>query len=195
VIFNPAAGRGRARKLVDKVRTWAAPGAELRPTTAPGHGIELAQAAATEGFEVVIAAGGDGTVNEVGNGLMRAGKAAVMGVWPLGSSNDYAFALGLDDWWKRQGKGVPLRRRAVDVGVVCGGKREHFYLNCAGVGFNGMVALESRRIRWLRGMPLYALAYLRAMLWHFRAPPARVKTDGEEMFTPLLALTVNIGVR
>lgn len=195
VIFNPAAGRGRARKLVNKVRTWAAPSAELRPTSAPGHGVELARQAADEGFERVIAAGGDGTVNEVGNGLMLANRPATMGVWPLGSSNDYAFSLGLDTWWKRQGNGVTLQRRAVDVGAIRGAKREHFYLNCAGVGFNGMVALDSRRIRWLRGMPLYALAYLRAMMWHFRAPPTTVQFDDLQLHTPLLALTVNVGIR
>jgi len=185
VIYNPAAGRGRARDLVNQVRTWAAPGAEMRETSAPGHGVELARAAADEGFERVIAAGGDGTVNEVANGLMRADRRATMGVWPLGSSNDYAFALGLDDWFRAEGKGVPLRPRAADVGVVSGGRREHFYLNCAGVGFNGMVALDSRKIRWLRGMPLYALAYLRCLLWHFRAPPAVVEWgDGVGHPTP-----------
>lgn len=180
---------------MNKVRTWAAPRAELRATSAPGHGVELARQAADEGFARVIAAGGDGTVNEVGNGLMRANKPAVMGVWPLGSSNDYAFALGLSDWWKKQGAGVNLVRRAVDVGAVRGGKREHFYLNCAGVGFNGMVALDSRRIRWLRGMPLYALAYLRCLMWHFRTPPTRVRLGELELATPLLALTVNVGIR
>lgn len=195
VIFNPAAGRGRARKLIDRVRAWAAPGAELRPTSEPGHGAELARIAADEGFERVIAAGGDGTVNEVGNGLMRASKAAVMGVWPLGSSSDYAFSLGLSDWWAKRGNGVELHRQAVDVGAVRGAKREHFYLNCAGVGFNGMVALDSRRIRWLRGMPLYALAYLRSLMWYFRAPATRVQLDELKLDTPLLALTVNVGIR
>lgn len=195
VIYNPVAGRGRARKLVNKVRVWAAPSAELRATAEPGQGVELARAAADEGFERVIAAGGDGTVNEVGNGLMRAARPAVMGVWPIGSSNDYAFALGLKQWWEQSGRDVPLRRRRVDVGVVRGGPREHFYLNCAGLGFNGMVALESRRIRWLRGMPLYALAYLRALAWHFRTPFTRVRVDDVEIDSPLLALTVNVGVR
>ena len=195
IVYNPAAGRGRARKLVNKVRTWAAASAELRETTAPGHGAELAQSAAEEGFTRVIAAGGDGTVNEVANGLMRAARPATMGVWPLGSSNDYAFALGLTDWWMTEGKGVALRPRAVDVGQVTGGRREHFYLNCAGVGFNGMVALDSRRIRWLRGMPLYALAYLRCLMWHFRTPVTRVELDGEAVSAPLLALTVNVGIR
>lgn len=157
--------------------------------------MELARQAADEGFERVIAAGGDGTVNEVGNGLLRAAKPAVMGVWPLGSSNDYAFALGLTEWLKRQGGGVPLRRRAVDVGATRSSKGEHFYLNCAGVGFNGMVALDSRRIRFLRGMPLYALAYLRAMAWYFRTPTTRVRFDAAEVVSPLLALTVNVGIR
>ena len=147
--------------------------------------------AADEGFERVIAAGGDGTVNEVANGLLRASKPATMGVWPLGSSNDYAFALGLNVWWKTEGKGVSLRSRAVDVGQVKGGERELFYLNCAGVGFNGMVALDSRQIRWLRGMPLYGLAYLRCLMWYFRTPVTRVELDDATITAPLLALTVN----
>jgi diacylglycerol kinase family enzyme len=167
----------------------------LWATREPGHALELAEQAAAAGFEVVVAAGGDGTVNEVGNGLLRANRRAVMGVWPLGSSNDYAFALGLGKWWKRRGDGAGLRRRTVDIGVIRGRGREHFYLNCAGVGFNGMVALDSRRIRWLRGMPLYALAYLRAMAWYFRTPVTRVGLDELELVSPLLALTVNLGIR
>jgi diacylglycerol kinase family enzyme len=58
-----------------------------------------------------------------------------------------------------------------------------------------MVALDSRRIRWLRGMPLYALAYLRCLMWHFRTPVTRVELDDVTISAPLLALTVNVGIR
>jgi diacylglycerol kinase family enzyme len=142
----------------------------------------------------VVAAGGDGTVHEVANGLLTANHSAVtLGIWPLGSSNDYAFSLGLDTWWQARGVGVPLQTRSLDVGTIRGAGRKQFYVNCAGVGFNGLVALESRGIRWLRGIPLYALAFLRAMLWHFRTPTLTVRFDGAETIRPTLALTVNIG--
>lgn len=194
VIYNPFAGRGRARKLLDDARRWAAPDAEVRATEGPGHGVELAREAAGQGYARVIAAGGDGTVHEVANGLLQANRpSTLLSVWPLGSSNDYAYSLGLDAWWKGRGQTVTTTPTAMDVGRISGGGRELFYVNCSGVGFNGMVALESRGIRWLRGIPLYALAFLRAMCWHFRTPPLKVMFDDTATDRPTLALTVNVG--
>ncbi|MBK7217076.1 MAG: acylglycerol kinase family protein [Candidatus Promineofilum sp.] len=67
------------------------------PTQRPGHATELAAAAAGEGYDLVAAAGGDGTVNEVVNGLVGAGERASlpMGIIPIGSGNDLAFGLGI----------------------------------------------------------------------------------------------------
>src|SRR5437762_2092597 len=100
VIYNPAAGRGRARRLVARLRQLRGPEFDLRPTAGPDHAAELAVWAVEAGHTTVIAAGGDGTVNEVANGLMRAARpAVVLGVWPAGSANDYAFTLGIDGDW------------------------------------------------------------------------------------------------
>jgi len=196
VIFNPKAGRGRAPKLVDGTRRWAAPDAVVRATEVPGHAIFLAKQAAEEGFGRIIAAGGDGTIHEVANGLMLANRPdVVLGVWPLGSANDYAFSLGLTPWWKSQGKGVQLEAKRLDIGWVTGAGRELFFANCCGFGFNGLVALESRRIRWLRGIPLYALAFLRVVAWQYRTPMLKLTIDGIEVTKPTLALTVNLGKR
>jgi diacylglycerol kinase family enzyme len=68
-------------------------------------------------------------------------------------------------------------------------------VNCLGIGFNGMVALESRKIRSLRGIPLYASAFVRAMLWHYTAPTLTVRYDDTAVTLPTLAATVNVGVR
>jgi diacylglycerol kinase family enzyme len=195
VVFNPRAGRGRGRKLIHHTRKWAGPDAELRTTEGPGHGVELARQAVEQGFRRVIAAGGDGTVHEVANGILTSNDpSSTFGVWPLGSSNDYAFSLGLTPWWRSEGQ-VSLTAKAVDVGRVIGAGREQFFVNCCGFGFNGMVAMESRKIRWLRSIPLYALAFVRAMLWHFRTPTLAVTLDGPERVRPTLALTVNLGKR
>lgn len=195
VIFNPKAGRGYARSHVEQARSWAAPTADLWPTAGPGHGVELARTAVAQGYRRVIAAGGDGTVHEVANGLLQTTDAAVrFGTWPLGSSNDFAFSLGIDRWFAGRGA-MPLQPRPIDVGSVTSGSRQQFYVNCLGVGFNGMVTIEARRIRWLRGLPLYALAFIRAMLWRFRTPELTVTLEDTTVTRPTLSLTVNLGKR
>lgn len=195
VIYNPAAGRGRAKRLIEAAVARLAPDVELRPTKAPGHAVELAEEAAG-GFARVVAAGGDGTVHEVANGLLRSGRLeTVLSVLPVGSSNDYASALGLTRWSAGRPPGPPLETARVDVGVVRGGGRERFFVNCLGVGFNGMVAVESRRICRLRGAALYTTAFVRAGLRHFRQPPLTVRFDDAETAGPTLAVSVNLGQR
>lgn len=187
VIYNPAAGRGRALQRLRRLRRVLGARADFQPTQRPGHGAELASAAAQAGFAVVAAAGGDGTVHEVANGLLRACRPEVtLAVWPIGSANDYAHSLG------RDGPGV----RTVDVGLVrATGGRERYFVNGLGLGFNGAVTLESRRIRHLQGVPLYSLALLRALCYHFVCPVMTVTLDGVTRQTPTLALTVNLGRR
>src|SRR5262245_33375623 len=96
VIHNPAAGRGFSRGFWRAVRQALGTAAEYRMTNGPEHAAELSEQAAKEGFVTVAAAGGDGTVHEVANGLLRAGPhAAAFAVIPLGSGNDYARMLNL----------------------------------------------------------------------------------------------------
>ena len=196
IIYNPAAGRGRAKAKIDQTRRWAGPEAELLPTTGPGHAIELARVAAEAGFAKIIAAGGDGTVHEVANGLLESKRPDVLlGVWPLGSSNDYAFALGLDAWFHQRGVGYELQEFAADVGQVRIASHSRFFLNCAGFGFNGMVAQEARGIRWFKGTALYSLAFVRAMLWHYRTPVRKTFFDSTAVEGPTLSVSVNLGPR
>lgn len=195
IIFNPAAGRGRAARWLDELRAVLGSQAEFWPTDGPGHGEELALRAAKAGFTTVAAAGGDGTVHEVANGLLRAARPeVVLAVYPVGSANDYADTLGLKSNWWRNSDGVEVH--AVDVGRVSApGGRQRFFVNGLGLGFNGAVTLESRRIRWLRGLPLYACALLRALWGRFDCPPLTVTMDGVTGQAPTLALTVNLGRR
>src|SRR5262249_17371679 len=95
VIFTPTAARGRARRRLEAVRAMLAP-AGYQTRRHAGHAEALAVQAARDGFDTVAAAGGDGTVHEVANGLLRANHAGVLfGVVPLGSANDYAYSLDL----------------------------------------------------------------------------------------------------
>jgi diacylglycerol kinase family enzyme len=195
VIFNPNAGKGQARAALDRLRKRLGRNTAFWPTAAAGHAEELARKAALDGFATVAAAGGDGTVHEVANGLIGSGRAdVILGIYPIGSANDYAFALGLaPGWWERPD--VETAVRPVDVGRVRSGSRQRYFINGIGIGFNGMVTLEARRIRWLRGVPLYALALIRALLFRFQTPRMRVTMNGREKEMPTLALSVNLGQR
>lgn len=196
VIYNPAAGRGKAEKLLSELAANLGGGVELRPTRAAGHAAELARQAATEGFARVVAAGGDGTVHEVANGVLTSGRRdVVFSVWPIGSANDFAFSLGMTAWWKRRHERPPTDTLDVDVGRVTAPGREQFMVTNFGVGFNGMVTLEARKTRWLSGMPLYAWGFLKAMVRHFATPNMTIRFDGREVTTPTLALSVLNGQR
>ncbi|MBI1833145.1 MAG: hypothetical protein HYR84_17020 [Planctomycetes bacterium] len=191
MIFNPAAGKHRGKARLAQIRNdWGARVA-FRPSEHSGHAVQLAEQAAREGFAVVAAAGGDGTAHEVLNGLMRAGNPEVQfSIIPIGSANDYAFSLGLD------ANNAPPERK-VDVGVVRapGGRLEYFGC-CLGIGFNGCVTWEARRIRRLQGVFLYGLAAIRAMIYHYRAPPMTLHLDDEPAWTvPTLLFTALIGKR
>src|SRR5262245_22536455 len=96
VIYNPASGRGRARRGIEAQRRRVGRDHEFRSTNWPGEAEMIAVKAINEGFRKLIAAGGDGTVHEVANGILRAGNPdIVFSVWPFGSANDYAYALGV----------------------------------------------------------------------------------------------------
>jgi diacylglycerol kinase family enzyme len=195
VIYNPAAGRGRAERLLKSLPPALASGVELRPTSRAAHAEELAREAADAGFAKVVAAGGDGTVHEVANGLLRSGRDAVFGVWPIGSANDFAFTLGMTEWWKRHTESPPTETLAIDVGRAVAGPRERFFVCNLGVGFNGMVNGEARKTRWLAGLPLYAWAFIKSMVKHFHTPTLGISFDGREVTTPTLALSVLNGQR
>src|SRR5262249_30100354 len=137
VIYNPAAGRGLARRLIAKLRRERGGTFDFRPTSAAGHGRELAERAVEAGHDTVIAAGGDGTVHEVANGVLRAGRAGVVfGVWPIGSANDYAYALGVGRDWPLCGEARGrLVKRAVDGGRVTGGRPVGYFVDGLRLGF------------------------------------------------------------
>jgi diacylglycerol kinase family enzyme len=196
VIYNPAAGRGKAERLLREFRDAARSEFVLRPTTHEGHAVELATRAVSEGFAKVVAAGGDGTVHEVANGILAHSPSGVIfAVWPIGSANDYAYSLGMIEWWKCRASLPATEVMEVDVGRVMAGERARFFACNLGVGFNGMVNGEARKTRWLAGMPLYAWAFLKSMVKHFARPVMTIRFDDHEVTTPTLALSVLNGQR
>jgi YegS/Rv2252/BmrU family lipid kinase len=193
VIANPTAGRNRAGARLRHLQRRLQQRADFRLTERPGHGEDLALQAADEGFRVVAAAGGDGTVHEVATGLLRAGRPEVaFGVFPLGSANDYVYSLERQS--KAGGDAESANARRVDVGVVqdASGQRRYF-VNSLGLGLNGAVTLEARTIRNLQGIALYGLATLRALWYRYACPRMTLEVDGKTWETPTLMISVGLG--
>lgn len=196
VIFNPAAARGRASKRLDGLRHALGKPADFLATEWAGHAEDLALEAANSGYDIVAAAGGDGTVHEVANGLLRAGRPDVhFAVFPLGSANDYAYSLERS-FSNPAAAGAAIGVKAVDAAQVrAENGRTRYFVNTLGLGFSGAVALESRGIRRLQGLALYGLAFLRALWRRHACPLMEIHFDGETRQVPTLSLTVAIGHR
>ncbi len=136
VIFNPAAGKARREKLDAVVSAAVALGCAVRvvETKAPGHGEVLAREAPLDEWDVVAAGGGDGTVNEVINGLR--GRPIALGVIPLGTANVLADEIGLDRGADALGRTLakgPVR--PIRLGLANGRR----FMMMAGAGFDANV--------------------------------------------------------
>ncbi len=195
LILNPAADHGHAaeaaaalRRLVEEEARAAAEqhGIPYELTWAQTeyhrHAIELAHEAGAEGFDTVVAIGGDGTVHEVVNGLMQieAGERPRLGVVPVGSGNDFAHNLGLPDDLRAAARclmGDTVRR--VDVGMITDDRgRCEYWDNTIGIGFSGVVNIATQRYTRWRGFMLYFIAVLETILFKPPALEARLIIDG-----------------
>ena len=163
LIFNPAAGRGAARRIKDRVaRAFQQHGwtIDVYETARPGHGVDLAAVAAAAGATHVVAVGGDGTAHEVANGLIAAASAAAFGIVPAGSGNDFAKLAGVyrHDPERAVGRLVTASVRRFDAGRVL---REYF-INSLGFGFGPAVVHLRNSMPGLRGFLSYLVPILRA---------------------------------
>jgi YegS/Rv2252/BmrU family lipid kinase len=181
-IYNPTAGTGRrndfAALLNQQLGTPAQGDYVLRPTDGPGHATELARAAAREGCRVVVAVGGDGTVNEVGQGLLHQ-PATALGIVPRGSGNGLArhlrVPLNLKAALRR------LRRPSfshIDVGTING---RPFFCT-AGLGFDARVS-EMFAQAGTRGLGTYLRVTVREYQT-FEPVPMLVLAEQELLATP-----------
>jgi diacylglycerol kinase (ATP) len=176
VIVNPVAGRGRARAA------WGEQARKLNDagvafdeavTTRPWEASEIAEREAGN-YERIVAAGGDGTVHEIVNGLMRAGGKVALGVIPLGSGDDFAKLLG---------SGTTTRN--FDVGRIVSGSDVRYFANGMDIGFGAHGARNITRVpRLLTGLGAYLGALVLTMV---KYPLLRVRIQLDD--APAFELT------
>jgi diacylglycerol kinase (ATP) len=179
VIVNPTAGFGRAAKSLPVIRAafeQAGVTFVIRTTDRPGHARELAREA--DPGHAVIAAGGDGTVQEVARGLVDRGGPMPMGIIPIGTGNDFVQMLGTPGGIAEAVAAlVAAPVRHADYGTLrCefeGGVDERVFLNCVGIGFDGQVASVMKDYKRLSGWRGYLAAVL-VTLSRWAYPSVRV---------------------
>lgn len=202
IILNPIAGRGYGARVEPELRRlMEAQGIkfDLVRTSSPWHAAELAERAARDGFEIIVAAGGDGTTHEVVNGLMAAsqgGVAGTLGVIPVGSGSDFANTVGippdLQGACRRLAHG---QARIVDVcRVAVDEQPPRYFDNTVNVGFGGIVTREARKVKWLRGMALYLPIVVKTVFLS-QSPRLTIEYAGQELTLPALMVCVANGPR
>jgi len=204
-IVNPTAGRGegeRALPLIERQLELAQLEHDMAFTERPWHAAELAQKAAQDGYQVVVSVGGDGTLNEVLNGLMLAKQAGVegcaLGQICVGNGNDFAFALGIP-------KELPAavdklrrdNRKKIDVGRVQGGlyPQGRFFGNGVGIGFDAVVGFEALKLKYLHGFPSYFVAALKTIFLYYNPPRVLIEFDGQNLELNTLMVSIMNGKR
>ncbi|HKP67774.1 MAG TPA: diacylglycerol kinase family protein [Pyrinomonadaceae bacterium] len=196
VIVNPKSAGGSTR---DK---WSAIASDLRThfgpynvafTKGPGDGSEIAQRAAEAGREFVIACGGDGTVNEVANGILRSGEDVEFGVFPSGTGGDFRRTLGMSREEREAARQLrDGETKRIDVGRVSftdhdGNPTERYFLNVTSFGLAASIierVKSSTSLSWLpldtvRGRASFALSTLQEVI-ALGATNVRVKIDDKE---------------
>jgi diacylglycerol kinase family enzyme len=180
IIFNTVAGRRRATSLWRVLDLLIENGVkiEVAETQHAGHATELARIAALEGRNMVVAAGGDGTIAEVANGLI--GSDTALGIIPLGTANVLAKEYRLSTGPRAIANALAYRRTQLlwpGIARMAGG--EHVFVQMVGLGFDGAVVhgLQPLLKRLIgRG------AYVWQSLWEsiaYRFPKVRLTVDGK----------------
>jgi len=205
LIVNPISGRGMGERVIPEIEHQMhvlGLNFETVRTERPWHASELAEQAVRDRFGVVVAVGGDGTANEVLNGLMKAkisgGGESALGVLGVGRGNDLAFGFGIPHGLEAGCLALErLFRRRVDVGRVSGGlyPQGRYFGNGVGIGFDAVVGFEALKMKRLKGFACYAVAALKTIFLYYQAPTVEIQTDNETTILPSLMVSVMNGRR
>ncbi len=190
VVINPVAGRGaglRARRIIAAVLGDAGMRVVEAIAAAPGQAEAHAERAAREGCDIVVAAGGDGTLHEVVNGLLRGrpDRPPPLAVVPAGTANIFARALNLPTDLEAAARLiVDGARQRIDLGQVNG----RYFVTVAGIGFDAeLVRIAARWPRWINGKARHVLAGV-LRLATYRAVDADIQMDGRQWTERLFLL-------
>jgi diacylglycerol kinase (ATP) len=189
IIVNPKSGKGmteqRWASLASAIHTHFG-SFESEFTKYPGHAVEIAGREAKRGRSLIIAMGGDGTVSEVANGILKAGADTALGLLPGGTGGDFRRTLEIP---KNIAKAAQQLKQGenhqIDAGLLTyldhsGREQQRFFVNTASFGMSGSVATRANQSsKRLGGVLTYASATVRTV-FKFQAPEVFLQLDDEE---------------
>jgi YegS/Rv2252/BmrU family lipid kinase len=197
IIVNPKSASGATRDnwpaIASDLRTHFGP-FQVAFTKGPGDGIDLAKRSAIEGRKLIIACGGDGTINEIANGILESGEDAELGIIPSGTGGDFRRTLGVPTELREAARSLKEgKTKTIDVGRVTfqdhdGETVSRYFLNVSSFGLAASIierVKSSSSLNWLpldtiRGRASFALSTLQEVVG-LDAINVRVKIDdGEE---------------
>lgn len=185
VILNPLSGHGAGETLAAEVHAALRRGGldyDLVRTPAPHAAVGIADQARQSGYETIVAMGGDGTLHEVANGLLRAERedpGGTLGMIPVGTGNDYIKMFGTPEWQDGVRQILRGNTRQVDVGMLTvdssapAGSSPHYFLNSCTTGFGAEAARAVHSVPHLTGMPKYFVAVLKTLV-RYSVPRVRI---------------------
>jgi diacylglycerol kinase (ATP) len=203
IIVNPAAGAGKTGRLWPRIMSiFKSHGLRFEHTIteAPGHAIELARNAAEKGYDMVVSVGGDGTINEIVNGLYASGNIgdALLGIVSTGTGGDYVRTAGIPRNYEDACRCfLQPKKRTVDLGIVeyarNGSREERIFVNFAGMGFDAeIVRRTTQQFKALGALPSYLLGLLTTLVSYANKKITLV-VDGREEERRVCTVIMNNG--
>jgi diacylglycerol kinase (ATP) len=205
IILNPTSGNGNGLRSIPQIEQLFAKyklSYDLVRTESPGHGIELTRQAVKDGYKTIVAAGGDGTVNEVINGLMQRKLEGLalppLGVLSVGRGNDFAASMGIPA--ELEAGVLALmenHHRTIDIGRVTGGiyPEGRYFGNCVGVGFDAITTIEVHKLPRWGGFVGFLVAVLKTVFLYNKAAMATTVYDGKTLTQRSLLISIMNGRR
>jgi len=203
-IVNPNAGNGKGTKDWERISglfTRENIRVSSRFTSKKGHAIELTREAITNGFRKIISVGGDGTMNEIVNGIFTqdicSTKDVVIGMIPVGTGNDWGRMFGIPLVYEGAVKIIKdFKTMAHDVGTItyfsAEGKQKRYFMNIAGLGFEAVVVQKTNKQKDKgRSSQAVYLYNLLSSLISYKRPFINITIDGKT--TTTRAFSVNVG--
>jgi diacylglycerol kinase (ATP) len=198
LFVNPAAGRGRAGRRLSRISALLEQaGVEFDPYQSRSIG-DLEDRIRTQvnrGTDRIVVAGGDGSVHEAVNGIMRADNSARLGVIPLGTGNDFAKACHIPLDWE-QATQLLAERIKVDTTSRCidiGRMNERYFANGAGIGFDAKVTKIAHSYRWRIGDLVYLFAIFRCLVDGVATPDMTITSDALTTHGPITLASISNG--
>jgi YegS/Rv2252/BmrU family lipid kinase len=204
IILNPTAGKGKAAKQYPKIERFLQERGrqfEILLTRGPGDALDMARNLPLGADDAVVAAGGDGTCNEVVNGLLTRqtppAQPPIFGILPIGRGNDFSSTPGIPENVEQALEILTGRKlRPLDAGFVKGGffPEGRYFVNGVGIGFDTKVGFEAAKMKIQSGLA-YAVGALISIIRYEPSPLIRIRYGEQETTVPAVIVSVVNGRR